>query len=257
MIRYYPSEWFIVWFRPISMYEETISHIQMYRPETRDRFWSICEMLGLFPGQPMVHPVSQTVTANEGEFLEILVEFCALPAYTRVMWLSWERVYVPGGEPLSDGVFATPILVSYVHRLTTGFHTAVHILYIESNEKRKLKNGARGPSSRNIKTEIVLACCFSLDWKGSALTQVWTICWISAWGRNGMRTEAHRPSSEPCGIVGYCVSPFYAPLANLWNAAVLLRNIKQTAAIPMMSWNKNPHQSESVDFSFVRCSVVR
>ena len=68
----------------------------------------------MLAGQPMVNPVTQTITANEGQSLEIIVEFCAMPAYTRVIWLSWERVYVPGSERSIDGVFAAPILVYYL-----------------------------------------------------------------------------------------------------------------------------------------------
>jgi hypothetical protein len=65
----------------------------------------------LVAGRPMVHPPSQTVTANEGEPLDIVIEFCAEPSYTKVLWMSKERVYTPGA-PSHDGVQALAIEVS-------------------------------------------------------------------------------------------------------------------------------------------------
>lgn len=59
----------------------------------------------------MVLPPSQTVTANEGEPLDIVVEFCAEPRYTKVLWMSEEHVYAPGA-PSRDGVQAFAIEVS-------------------------------------------------------------------------------------------------------------------------------------------------
>lgn len=58
----------------------------------------------------MVHPPSQTVTAKEGESLNIVVEFCAEPMYTKVLWMSKENVYMPGAEA-RDGVQALAIEV--------------------------------------------------------------------------------------------------------------------------------------------------
>lgn len=58
----------------------------------------------------MVDPLSQTMTTNEGDSLDVTVEFCAEPNYTKVLWISEERVYLPGGE-LRDGVRALPIEV--------------------------------------------------------------------------------------------------------------------------------------------------
>ncbi|XP_017892356.1 MAM domain-containing glycosylphosphatidylinositol anchor protein 1 [Ceratina calcarata] len=59
-------------------------------------------------GRPMVHPPGQTVTAKEGEPLKIVVEFCAEPKYTKVLWMSEENVYVPGA-PARDGVQALDV----------------------------------------------------------------------------------------------------------------------------------------------------
>ncbi|XP_031782415.1 hemicentin-2 isoform X2 [Nasonia vitripennis] len=59
-------------------------------------------------GRPMLHPLTQSMTTNEGETLDVTVEFCAEPNYTKVVWMSEERVYLPGGE-LRDGVRALPI----------------------------------------------------------------------------------------------------------------------------------------------------
>lgn len=59
----------------------------------------------------MVHPKTQTMTTNEGDTLDVIVEFCSEPNYTKVMWMSEERVYVPGGD-VRDGVRALPIEVS-------------------------------------------------------------------------------------------------------------------------------------------------
>ncbi|KAL2747826.1 irregular chiasm C-roughest protein isoform X1 [Vespula maculifrons] len=58
--------------------------------------------------RPMVYPPNQTVTANEGEPLDVIVEFCAEPSYTRVFWMSEQQVYVPGG-PSRDGIQALGI----------------------------------------------------------------------------------------------------------------------------------------------------
>ncbi|KAL6266683.1 hypothetical protein P5V15_003522 [Pogonomyrmex californicus] len=59
----------------------------------------------------MVHPPSQSVTANEGEPLDIVVEFCARPSYTKVFWISEEHVYTPDA-PSRDGVRALAIEVN-------------------------------------------------------------------------------------------------------------------------------------------------
>jgi len=59
----------------------------------------------------MVHPPSQTVTANEGESLDIIVEFCARPSYTKVLWISEKHVYTPNA-PSRDGVRALAIEVN-------------------------------------------------------------------------------------------------------------------------------------------------
>lgn len=60
----------------------------------------------------MLHPLTQSMTTNEGDTLDVTVEFCAEPNYTKVVWMSEERVYLPGGE-LRDGVRALPIEVRY------------------------------------------------------------------------------------------------------------------------------------------------
>ncbi|OAD53607.1 hypothetical protein WN48_09598 [Eufriesea mexicana] len=71
--------------------------------------------------RPMVHPASQTVTAKEGESLNIVVEFCAEPMYTKVLWMSKENVYMPGAEA-RDGVQAlaieSPTLCESMRNLT-------------------------------------------------------------------------------------------------------------------------------------------
>ncbi|KAL7287696.1 hypothetical protein TKK_0018089 [Trichogramma kaykai] len=56
-------------------------------------------------GRPMIHPVTQTMTTIQGDSLDVMVEFCAEPTYTKVLWMSQERVYVPGAK-LRDGVKA-------------------------------------------------------------------------------------------------------------------------------------------------------
>ncbi|KAH0546525.1 hypothetical protein KQX54_011083 [Cotesia glomerata] len=53
-------------------------------------------------GRPMVNPTMQTVSAKEGDALEVAVEFCAEPSYTKLLWLSSESVYVPGGNARDD-----------------------------------------------------------------------------------------------------------------------------------------------------------
>ncbi|KAJ8678860.1 hypothetical protein QAD02_014647 [Eretmocerus hayati] len=59
-------------------------------------------------GRPVTHPHSQMMTANEGDQLDVTVEFCAEPNYTKVLWMSDDLVYMPGGS-LRDGVKALPI----------------------------------------------------------------------------------------------------------------------------------------------------
>lgn len=69
----------------------------------------------------MLHPSSQTVTANEGEPLDIVIEFCAEPRYTKVLWMSKERVYTPDA-PSHDGVRAFAIEVNLhalLHRISS------------------------------------------------------------------------------------------------------------------------------------------
>lgn len=61
----------------------------------------------------MVHPTTQALTTNEGVSLDMVVEFCAEPSYTKVFWMSDERVYIPGSES-RDGVQALTIEVTYV-----------------------------------------------------------------------------------------------------------------------------------------------
>ncbi|XP_074098613.1 irregular chiasm C-roughest protein teiresias isoform X1 [Cotesia typhae] len=53
-------------------------------------------------GRPMVNPTMQSVSAKEGDALEVAVEFCAEPSYTKLLWLSSESVYVPGGNARDD-----------------------------------------------------------------------------------------------------------------------------------------------------------
>lgn len=60
----------------------------------------------------MIHPPNQTVTAKEGESLNIVVEFCAEPRHTKILWISEENVYVPGAEA-KDGVQALAIEVYF------------------------------------------------------------------------------------------------------------------------------------------------
>ncbi|XP_048512541.1 hemicentin-1 isoform X2 [Athalia rosae] len=49
-------------------------------------------------GGPVVRPLNQVVTASEGQPLQMVVEFCAEPSYTRLIWFSEEQVFVPGNE---------------------------------------------------------------------------------------------------------------------------------------------------------------
>lgn len=50
----------------------------------------------------MVNPTMQSMSAKEGDALEVAVEFCAEPSYTKLLWLSSESVYVPGGNTRDD-----------------------------------------------------------------------------------------------------------------------------------------------------------
>ncbi|XP_018377237.1 PREDICTED: hemicentin-2 isoform X1 [Trachymyrmex cornetzi] len=93
-------------------------------------------------GPPMVHPPSQTVTANEGESLDIIVEFCARPSYTKVLWISEKHVYTPDA-PSRDGVRALAIEdggTESCYRTTLRFetiqssHTGEWLLLVRSSE---------------------------------------------------------------------------------------------------------------------------
>ncbi|XP_014205539.1 B-cell receptor CD22 [Copidosoma floridanum] len=93
-------------------------------------------------GAPMVHPPSQTMRTNEGDSIDVVVEFCAEPAYTKVFWMSEERVYLPGGE-LRDGVRALPIEsggTEACYRSVLRFervqraHAGEWLLFVRSNE---------------------------------------------------------------------------------------------------------------------------
>ncbi|XP_043468186.1 hemicentin-2 isoform X3 [Leptopilina heterotoma] len=59
-------------------------------------------------GRPIIHPLSQNLMAYEGESLDVIVEFCAEPSYTKVLWMSEKYVYIPGSET-RDGVHALTI----------------------------------------------------------------------------------------------------------------------------------------------------
>lgn len=58
----------------------------------------------------MLYPVSQSVTARDGEPLKMAVEFCAEPAYTKLLWLSSESVYLPESKT-RNGVRALKVEV--------------------------------------------------------------------------------------------------------------------------------------------------
>lgn len=70
----------------------------------------------------MIHPPNQTVTAKEGESLNIVVEFCAEPRHTKILWISEENVYVPGAEA-RDGVQALAIEVCFFSFFLFSFFT--------------------------------------------------------------------------------------------------------------------------------------
>lgn len=61
----------------------------------------------------MIQPVSQNLMAYEGESLDVIVEFCAEPSYTKVLWMSEKYVYIPGSET-RDGVHALTIEVNFI-----------------------------------------------------------------------------------------------------------------------------------------------
>lgn len=67
--------------------------------------------LFFFLGPPMIHPPIHAVTANEGDSLDVTMEFCAEPAYSRLMWIANDRVFVPDRSISLDGVQVLPIQV--------------------------------------------------------------------------------------------------------------------------------------------------
>lgn len=99
----------------------------------------------------MVHPPSQTVTAKEGESLNIVVEFCAEPRYTKVLWMSEESVYVPGTEA-RDGVQALAIEVRFlVFYEFTQFFTRFGCTWKNTSKMIiSLTHGGSFPSHSNV-----------------------------------------------------------------------------------------------------------
>jgi len=84
----------------------------------------------------MVHPSSQTVTANEGEPLDIIVEFCARPSYTKVLWISEEHVYTPDA-PSRDGVRALAIEVNLHVPLYQTLFACLRVWFLNLRENNR------------------------------------------------------------------------------------------------------------------------
>lgn len=111
-------------------------------------------------GRPMVHPPSQTVTAKEGEPLTIVVEFCAEPRYTKVLWMSEENVYVPGA-PARDGVQALAIEdggTEFCYRAVLSFDT---IQWSDAGEWLLLVRSSEGITDASVLLNVTRASEYS------------------------------------------------------------------------------------------------
>ena len=84
-------------------------------------------------GRPIIHPPSQTVNAYEGESLDVIVEFCAEPSYTKVLWMSEKYVYIPGSET-RDGVQALTIEVNLPAPVALETWLLQHVLFLSLHQ---------------------------------------------------------------------------------------------------------------------------
>lgn len=128
-------------------------------------------------GRPMVHPPSQTVTANEGEPLDIVVEFCAEPSYTKVLWISKERVYTPGALS-HDGVRALAIEdggTESCYRTTLRFET---IQWSHAGEWMLLIRSPEGIADASVLLNVTLASGYSHGHIRSASLMYLLLCLI-------------------------------------------------------------------------------
>ncbi|EFN79270.1 hypothetical protein EAI_08940 [Harpegnathos saltator] len=108
----------------------------------------------------MVHPPSQTVTANEGEPLDIVVEFCAEPSYTKILWTSEEHVYIPGALS-RDGVQALAIEdggTESCYRTTLHFET---IQWSHAGEWLLLVRSPEGIADASVMLNVTRASGYS------------------------------------------------------------------------------------------------
>ncbi|XP_025267888.1 hemicentin-2 isoform X1 [Camponotus floridanus] len=128
-------------------------------------------------GRPMVLPSSQTVTANEGEPLDIIVEFCAEPSYTKVLWISEERVYTPDA-PSHDGVQALAIEdggTESCYRTTLRFET---IQWSHAGEWLLLVRSSEGLADASVLLNVTRASGYSRAHVQSASITYLLLCLI-------------------------------------------------------------------------------
>ncbi|KAK0162333.1 hypothetical protein PV327_008679 [Microctonus hyperodae] len=115
----------------------------------------------------MVYPTAQFVSANEGESLDIAVEFCAEPSYNKLLWLSSESVYVPGGEE-RDGVQALELESGGIE---TCFRTTLRIDAVQwshSGEWMFIVRSQAGVADASVSVNVTRAFGFS---RGSTLAR--------------------------------------------------------------------------------------
>ncbi|XP_066584205.1 hemicentin-2 isoform X2 [Prorops nasuta] len=111
-------------------------------------------------GRPMVRPPSQTVTAKEGEPLDVIIEFCAVPKYTKVLWMSEESVYIPGA-PVREGVQALPVEDGGTESC---YRTILHfekILWSHAGEWMLLVRSPEGLVDASVSLNVTRASGFS------------------------------------------------------------------------------------------------
>lgn len=64
----------------------------------------------LVTGGPVVYPSNKTVTVAAGGRVDLFVEFCSNPPYSKVLWVTESRVFSPG-HLTPDGILAHKITV--------------------------------------------------------------------------------------------------------------------------------------------------
>ncbi|XP_063995148.1 hemicentin-2 isoform X2 [Diachasmimorpha longicaudata] len=112
-------------------------------------------------GRPMVHPEFQTVTVAEGETLKLAVQFCVESSYTKLLWLSSESVYTPGGH-IRNGVRV--LEVEHGVSEASCFRTSLQIEAVQlshAGEWLMIVRSPSGTADASISVNVTQASSFS------------------------------------------------------------------------------------------------